>query len=84
MAYESLSDFEVFIFLPHLMVYEVYVGLKYLVLFVELIVSCRAKPKDTSERRTVIYSLVMFVCLLVSCCFCCFTKNLMSCLRNAM
>ena len=72
MAFESLSDFETVSFLPHMMVYVVYVGAKYTVILMDLIFGFMSKHYSVEAVATVnIVHIFLFLITLFGSCFCC-------------
>ncbi len=73
MAIESLSDFEAMSFLPHVIVYAVYVAMKYSLLLTELVLHLLSRYHHSVGKvvnSDIVHILFFLLSLLVSC-FCC-------------
>jgi hypothetical protein len=75
MAVESLSDFETMSFLPHVIVYTVYVAVKYTVLLMEVVLyflSSRHRHSTVEKiANSDVVHILFFLLSLVASCFCC-------------
>ena len=73
MAIESLSDFEAMSFLPHVIVYAVYVAVKYALLLTELVLHLLSRYHHSVGKiaNSDIIHILFFLLSLLASCFCC-------------
>ena len=73
MAVESLSDFETMSFLPHVVVYAVYISIKYSVLLSEVVLYFISRHHRSVGKiaNSDIVHVLFFLFSLVASCFCC-------------
>ena len=73
MAIESLSDFEAMSLLPHVIVYAVYVAVKYTVLLTELVLYFLSRYHHSVRKiaNSDIVHILFFLFALLASCFCC-------------
>ena len=74
MAVESLADFEAMSFLPHVIVYAVYVGVKYTLLLTELVLHFLSRYHRHSLGQIAnsdVVHILFFLFSLLTLCFCC-------------